>query len=41
MMIRECNQLIIEAYAHRTSKDIVRKKEETKYNSIIKQYKIV
>ena len=31
----------IETYAHRTNKDLVRKKEEIKCNNIIKQYKNV
>ena len=31
----------IETYAHRTSKDLVCKKEEIKCNNIIKQYKNV
>ena len=32
---------LIETYAHGTSKDLVCKKEEIKYNNIIKQYKNV
>ena len=32
---------LIETYAHRTNKDLVRKKEEIKCNNIIKQYKNV
>ena len=32
---------LIETYAYRTSKNLVRKKEEIKYNNIIKQYKNV
>ena len=32
---------LIETYAHGTSKDLICKKEEIKYNNIIKQYKNV
>ena len=32
---------LTETYAYRTSKNLVRKKEEIKYNNIIKQYKNV
>ena len=48
MMIKECNQwaqyvyilmYIEQAYVYWTSKDLVCKKEEIKYNNIIKQYK--
>ena len=36
IMIKECNQ-----YAHETSKDLVCKKEEIKFNNTMKPYKVV